>query len=177
MKPPNQLVQRGFTLTELLVAMAIAAVLVGIALPSFRLYMQNSNATAQANQLLADLSAARVEAVRTAGAVRVTANGGSWTNGWTIATDRDRSTTVNGADVVIRQTDKAVAGFSWAAAAEGGPAVTSVFFDANGYLVGTALPIMFQLRTPDGIATNCRRVAVALSGRSEVRNGNLNPCS
>lgn len=176
MKLPKQAGQRGFTLTELLITLAVAAVLIGVAIPSFRLYNQNANATALANQLLVDLNTARVEAVKSGGAVRVSAVGGNWTNGWVVATDRDRNGSVNDTDAVIRQANAALSGFTWSAAAESGPAFTTVYFDSRGYLIANQA-LMFQLRVPDGVPQNCRRVAVALSGRVEVRNGKLNPCS
>lgn len=170
-------VQNGFTLTELLIVVTVIAILLGFAIPSFRLYIQSSSATAQANALLVDLNSARMEAVKTAGIVRVSAVGGNWSNGWIVATDRDQSGTINGTDVVVRQANRAPTGYTWVASAEGGPGFTSLFFNSNGYLTGTGLGLMFQLKVPDGVSTNCRRVAVALSGRVEVRNGKLNPCT
>lgn len=52
----------GFTLIELMVAIAMLAVLLGIAVPDLRNYLINSRLTAQINDLVADISLARSEA-------------------------------------------------------------------------------------------------------------------
>lgn len=53
-----------FTLVELVVTMAVAAVLLTIAIPSFQTVIQNSRIATQANSLLTDLNYARSEALR-----------------------------------------------------------------------------------------------------------------
>ncbi|TXG79126.1 MAG: prepilin-type N-terminal cleavage/methylation domain-containing protein [Thermomicrobiales bacterium] len=52
----------GFTLIEMMVAIAMLAVLLGIAVPDLRNYLINSRLTAQINELVADISLARSEA-------------------------------------------------------------------------------------------------------------------
>lgn len=173
MRITSKVAATGFSLTELLVTLAVASILIGIALPSMRLFNQNQNASAQANQLIADLNAARVEAVKLANFVRVSPVGGSYTNGWIVATDANQSGSVDGNDVILKQAPKAVTGFVWEAAPAA--SVGNIYFAGNGYLVGNQT-LMFQLRTPDGVGSNCRRVAVALSGRAEVQSGKVSPC-
>ena len=53
-----------FTLVELVVTMAVAAILLTIAIPSFQTVIQNSRIATQANSLLTDLNYARSEALR-----------------------------------------------------------------------------------------------------------------
>lgn len=173
MRITSKVAAAGFSLAELLVTLAVASILIGIALPSFRLFNQNQNAAAQANQLISDLNAARVEAVKLASFVRVSPVDGSYNNGWIVATDANQSGTVDGTDVVLKQASKAVTGFNWVAT----PAVATanIYFSGNGYLVGNQT-LMFQLKTPDGVVSNCRRVAVALSGRAEAQSGKVSPC-
>jgi len=156
----------------------LAGILISIAVPSFREYRQNSLATRQSNQLLTDLNMARIEAVKFGYPVRVSANGGDWTTGWSIVSDRDRNGALNGPDAVLRETGAAEEGFRWIGGTDpAGPPVNHVYFDSNGYLTQSAFPLMFQLLTPDGVTTKCRRVSVALSGRSESRKGETNPCT
>ena len=54
----------GFTVVELMVTIAILAILLGIAAPSLRDFVLNTRLTGQANDLLGDLMLARSEAVK-----------------------------------------------------------------------------------------------------------------
>jgi len=55
---------RGFTLLELMVAIAVLAILATVGVPSFRALIQNNRVTTQANELVSALSFARTEAVK-----------------------------------------------------------------------------------------------------------------
>lgn len=54
----------GFTLVELMVTLAVAAILLGIAVPSFRDMLERNRIAAQSNELLGGLQTARSEAIR-----------------------------------------------------------------------------------------------------------------
>ncbi len=82
---------RGFTLIELIVTMTVAGILLGIAMPSFRSFMQNSRLATQANTLVYSLNLARSEAIRLdtqvevcASADAATCSGATWANGWIV---------------------------------------------------------------------------------------------
>lgn len=55
---------RGFTLVELAVTLAVLAILVTLAVPAFTALINGNRLTAQANELVADIQAARSEAVK-----------------------------------------------------------------------------------------------------------------
>lgn len=84
----------GFTLIELMVTIAVAAVLLTLAAPSFMDTIRRNSATTQANELLAALHVARSEAVMRGREVAICPRasqasnscGGAtdWINGWVV---------------------------------------------------------------------------------------------
>ena len=87
--------QHGFTLPELLTAVAIVAILAGIAIPTLRQFSANSRTTAANNSLVSALALARSEALRRSMPVTVCASNDSatcagstdWSIGWIAFTD------------------------------------------------------------------------------------------
>lgn len=90
---------RGFTLVELLVAVAIVAIFATIAVPSFQGLMASSRTTSVANELLGGLQQTRSEAVRYSSNAdfcpRASDNtcGSDFSNGWVVRADQDRNGT------------------------------------------------------------------------------------
>ncbi|MEO8600779.1 MAG: GspH/FimT family pseudopilin [bacterium] len=89
--------ENGFSLIELMVVVAIAAILAGLAAPSFMQILRNNRLAAASSALQVSLSLARSEAVKRGSDARVTvaANiaAGNWANGWTVFADQ--TTTAN----------------------------------------------------------------------------------
>jgi len=56
--------QRGFTLMELMVVLAVVGVIMGLAVPNFGVYIRNSRLTGAANDLLGSITLARTEAIK-----------------------------------------------------------------------------------------------------------------
>jgi type IV fimbrial biogenesis protein FimT len=63
---------RGFTLLELMVTIAVLAILATVGVPSFRDLIQNNRVTTQTNELVTALSFARTEAVKRGRPIEVT---------------------------------------------------------------------------------------------------------
>jgi type IV fimbrial biogenesis protein FimT len=101
--------QRGFTMIELMVTVAILAVITAIAVPSLRGFIQRSNAASAANTMLTSFALARSEAIR--GNARVTVcpsrNGdncdGAWADGWIVFLDGDQPLVFDmGRDTIVQ---------------------------------------------------------------------------
>ena len=75
----------GFTLIELLIIITLAGVLAAAALPSFRSFILSQRVKSASFDLVAALTQTRSEAIKRNANVSMTAAGGSWKNGWTIA--------------------------------------------------------------------------------------------
>lgn len=86
-------VSRGFTLIELMVTLAVLAIIVGIAAPSFATLVQGNRSATVSQELLGALQLARSEAVKRRGLVQVCrrnaegsacATGTDWSAGWLV---------------------------------------------------------------------------------------------
>jgi len=77
---------RGFTLVELMTVVSILAVMLGILAPSFSDILASQQAKGMTYDLTSDLMLARNEALKRNVSISITPAGGSWAQGWTVAT-------------------------------------------------------------------------------------------
>lgn len=82
--PPPRRRVRGFTLVELMITIVIAAILLTIAVPSFKATIARTNLGGTYNDMLSTLRYARSEAVTRGAEVSVEAVGGDWDKGWEV---------------------------------------------------------------------------------------------
>ncbi len=151
----------GFTLVEMMITVAIAAILAALALPSFREFMIRQNTIEITNDLVGALNTARIEAVKRGVAVRVSPAGGGWSAGWTVSADTthdDTFATAVTAHAAIPAT-YTIQGLS----SEGG---ADVVFGATGALRPRASTFNFNVCRPASAAdsTQSRRVAIESGG-------------
>lgn len=136
--------QRGLTLVELVVTMAVLAVLIGIALPSFTPLMQRWQADRAAAELESALLLARSEGIQRGGGLSLirtpssdtcTATDNEWQCGWTLAIDKNQDGIAdsfgnNEPSTVLRQSSSSFPNVSITASAQG----TAILVDRWGSL-------------------------------------------
>jgi type IV fimbrial biogenesis protein FimT len=161
---------KGFSLIELLVVMAIMAILLAVSLPSFQQAIESNMTNSQAKLFLTTLSLARSEAIKRGGNVGICAssNGldcdaGAWNDGWLVFHDANEdangaSGSVDGGDTVIRVFDPM------------GSATVTTFtanwmaYSALGYsATGGTQTLLICPAT--GTAANARSIEIGPSGR------------
>lgn len=97
--------QGGLTLIELMITIVVLAIVLGIAAPSFVSIMEGSRLTATANDLLADIQYARLEAIRRHQRMSLcskdqandqcSSHANDWGNGWIVFTDTTNNSGAN----------------------------------------------------------------------------------
>lgn len=130
-------ISSGFTLIELVVTIAIGAILMMVAVPSFREFQRNSELTSIANTLLSAANAARGEAMkRGAYAFVIPSDGSNWANGLTVFVDKnlDQAFTAGTDDVTF--VTPAPSGFISIEGVGSGTTTAAspyILFDGSGY--------------------------------------------
>lgn len=162
---------RGFTLVELMVTIAVLAILVAIAFPSFESSFRSNRVATTNNALLTALSMARSEAVRNTrgGGVCASADGtacdGTWSQGWMAFADNNGSGDFDGGDTVINFTQ-----LNPRMVAEG-DGVDVIAFDSRGRRVaGADQQIVLHPQECDGQELQ-RTVSVSATGTVRVAKG------
>ena len=168
----------GFTLIELMVTLAIAAILMFLAIPSFVSYQRNTQLTSAANSLLAAINAARGEALKRGMSVIVvpTSNGSDWKMGWVVVVDKNtpRTYTATENNTVLKQA-AVPSGISVTGTGIASGGTPYILFDASGYSKTKAggfgaLSISF---VREGVAAadgyrQTRKIKIASTGRVRI---------
>jgi len=176
--------ETGFTLLELLIAIAVMGVLMGLGVPAMREFIVNQRTTGAANQLLADLAYARTQALVLQRPVRVSQAGAGWNDGWTVFSDTNTNGAVDGAGIIVdeqyRQQDALPDGFNLTVADGGGTALTDVWFSRLGAgtlelpgNVSVTYPLRFLLERPDSDVDRAATICLAASGAAIIRKGTV----
>lgn len=173
--------ERGFTLVELMITIAVAAILLGIAVPSFNDVVLGNRLSSHANNLVASVNMARSEAIKRN--IRVTlcasadgancATSGGWEQGWIVQYDADNNS-CNAASpnwqVIHRQQ-----------AASGGLKITeagstrTLCFEPTG--VGATSATLTVCRATPSAGGQERVVSITATGRASVKKTTAGSCS
>jgi prepilin-type N-terminal cleavage/methylation domain-containing protein len=174
--------QRGFTLIEMMAALALVAVILYVALPGFRALIYGMRASAEANAVVSTIRFARTEAVKRGTVVSIAPASGSTSlsQGWVVFTDPTNSRDVTTAGVNKLAVRDDVAGdmiiTTHGACAAASPANANLSMNRFGNCGDDSVPamrVMVGVADASGSAIDKKyRRAVCLSpaGRVEVRN-------
>ncbi|MFS2036806.1 GspH/FimT family pseudopilin [Polaromonas sp. CT11-55] len=189
---------RGLTLVELLVALAIIAIVAGFAIPSFLGLVASTRVSATVNAFVADTHYARGEAIRRGKTVTIcrsadpvahppkcsSGNGaavGGWREGWFVFTDEDSDGAFDsGTDTVMRIQEAFANAGSFLAVNHAGSPVNNrnyISFDATGRAVG--LQARWLVQAEGALSTNSsytRTLCMNMGGRVRVQAGEA-PCA
>lgn len=166
----------GFTLFELIVVMALVAVLVTVGVPAFRSFLQDQRIITQTNELIGALNLARSEAIkrgarvvicRTAGADCATDAAGIWEGGWTIYTDNNGNGARDAGESIIWVGQQANPGIT---IRTGGNFTRWIAYQPGGSSVGNTNLGNGTFRICDSRgADHARFVAINTAGRARIR--------
>jgi type IV fimbrial biogenesis protein FimT len=154
--------QRGFTLVEMLAAIAILAVLLVLAAPSFTNASLPSKLRSVANSLVGAAQLARSEAIKRDAVVTLcvsadgaTCGAGNWSQGWIVTT--------GGGAIPLQSVQTAPTGFRVTPA---GGAV-ALAFQPSG--VGATTETFTVCRSTPSVGSEERSVSISAIGRPSVR--------
>jgi type IV fimbrial biogenesis protein FimT len=160
--------QFGVTLIELLMVIALAAILMAIGVPSYRYVTKSNRSSGEINSLLTDLQFARYEAVKEglnvtvcpAGAgVIACAGGTSWSGGWIVLSNPGAT---GGTAAVLR---RQLPFTSFNSTDTLTSSVTgSVLFNREGFASGLASPTKYTLTDTSSTSAYTRCLILGQSG-------------
>ncbi|MGH7463360.1 MAG: GspH/FimT family pseudopilin, partial [Longimicrobiales bacterium] len=152
--------QCGFTLIELMVTIAVAGVLLGLALPTFRESLANQWAKSAASEMHLSMLMARSEAIKRSANIEIASNGGAvWNAGWVVRIASDGT---------VLRTSESMPSTTFTCGNEAGTEVTcpgTVVFSRTGRPTDF---IEFRAFVPQYGTVLTRCVSVSLSGRPRV---------
>lgn len=94
---------RGFTLIEMMVAVAILAILLAIGIPAFGALIDNQRLDSSTDSLMRSVQFARGEATRRNRHVTMTPLGDGWHSGWVVFLDANNNGMLDVDEVILRE--------------------------------------------------------------------------
>jgi type IV fimbrial biogenesis protein FimT len=148
----------GFTLIELMITISIMVILLTVAVPSFREFVQSQRVKTTSFDLFSAITYARSEALKRNGDVTLSAATGGWGNGWSISAGSSTLRTQSAIDSSVAITASA----------------TSITYGRDGRTGGGAATTLQLAANPSVSWISPRCIKIDLSGRP---NSKLGTCS
>jgi type IV fimbrial biogenesis protein FimT len=183
--------ERAFTLIELLITIAIMAVLVTLATPSLQALIRNNRITGQANELVAGLMLGRSEAVKRGVSVTLCgsadgsscAGDGNWEQGWMVFSDVAADGVVQAGtgaclateDCILRTQEPLPTNFSLRS---GATFSNWLSYSPTGTVRGSGGTgtDTFRLCPDNAVIDDARGIVIAITGRVKVEKGGVASC-
>ena len=177
--------QRGFTLVELLVSLAIGSILMSLTVPAMTGMLNTQKAISATNALFAGLNLARSEAIkRNARAVLCkTANGltctssGGWEQGWILFHDLNNNAALDAGEEVLRQQGPASAGIRLAGNLPIANYVSYTPIGTAKLISGAFQAGTFTLCMESSGSADVRQIVLSGTGRARAQKGAARDCS
>ena len=170
----------GFTLVEMLVVLALGAILTVLAVPSFQTLLLNRRVQVAVDALAGDLRFARAEAIKRSARVTICASldgatcqgaGGLWKDGWIVFVPTAASGSFTAGDEIVRVQGAMLSIASIAAA--NGTALSQFIYEPTGWAKAAAQTFIV---TPSGNAAS-RTLCVSNQARPAIRAEGVSSCS
>lgn len=165
---------RGFTLIELVITVALMVIMLAIATPSFVSYRRNSELVSIANNFMAALNAARSEGMkRNMYAMVVPVNNDNdWSSGWVVFVDVNADGEYDSGDIVVLREEALPSYITVSGNGSTSETKSHVRYDGSGFSrpIGSLANATLSISRNDANSDfrQIRRVKIAVTGRARV---------